>query len=589
MARNKFDIDEKLETEFNLEHLKRCGKYIKKHAGKLIGAFLLNVLAILLSLVSPLVIKQAMDVTIPAKNIRELIFLAGLLVVIYLITVLLITAKSRITAMVGQRIVHEIREDLFSHLQKLPFTYYDDRPHGKILVRVVQYVNNVSDMLSNGILNMFLDVINLFFIGGFMLFVDVKLACVIFCGLPVLVIIMCIIKPHQRKAWQTVSNKNSNLNAYLQESINGVKITQLYAREDENEEIFNTQNELAKKTWIKASLISNTNWLCVENISQIISSMVYLVGVLWLVPAVSVGTIVAMGNYSWRFWQPIQNLANFYNQLINTLAYLERIFETMDEPVVITDCEGAEPMPEIKGDVTFSHVTFGYEKGHDILKDVSFTVKAGESVALVGPTGAGKTTIVNLLSRFYDVDSGQVLIDGQDISKVTLRSLREQMGIMLQDSFIFSGTIADNIRYGKLDASRSEIRYAASCVHADGFIKNMPKGYDTVISERGSQLSQGQRQLLSFARTFISSPKILVLDEATSSIDTKTEALVQEGIQTLLSGRTSFIIAHRLSTIKHCDKIMYIGNGGILESGTHEELMAKKGYYYRLYMSQLEA
>ena len=269
-------------------------------------------------------------------------------------------------------------------------------------------------------------------------------------------------------------------------------------------------------------------------------------------------------------------------------TYLERIFETMDEPVTVKDAENAVKMPEIRGEVTFDHVNFSYDESKQILKDVSFTVKPGESVALVGPTGAGKSTIVNLISRFYNVNGGRVLIDGQDISQVTIHSLREQMGIMMQDSFIFSGDIEDNIRYGKLDATLEEIVNASKTVCADEFISKMPDGYQTEVRERGSMLSQGQKQLISFARTLLSDPAILILDEATSSIDVQTEKALQTGLNAMLKGRTSFIIAHRLSTIRNCDKIMYIDNGGIMESGTHDELMAKKGYYYKLYTAQLD-
>ena len=302
----------------------------------------------------------------------------------------------------------------------------------------------------------------------------------------------------------------------------------------------------------------------------------------------SLGTIVAISSYASTFWQPIMNLGNIFNNFINNIAYLERIFETLDEPVTVADEPDAIQMPSIKGKVTFENVTFGYEKDKVVLHQVSFTVNPGESVALVGPTGAGKSTIVNLISRFYNVNEGRVLIDDQDISKVTLHSLRSQMGIMLQDSFIFSGTIEDNIRYGKLDATEEEIRQASKTVCADAFISKMPNGYQTEVKERGSLLSQGQKQLISFARTLLSDPAILVLDEATSSIDVQTEKALQQGLNAMLEGRTSFIIAHRLSTIKNCDKIMYIDQGGIMECGTHEELMAKKGYYYHLYTAQME-
>lgn len=487
----------------------------------------------------------------------------------------------------GQLMIYDIRKDLFAHLQELPFQYYDDRPQGKILVRVVNYVNNVSDMLTNGIINFILEIFNLIFITIFMFSVDARLALVIFAGVPVFIVVMIILKNKQRRAWQGVSNKNSNQTAYLAESINCMRVTQSFARENENLGIFRRLSTAYRKAWMKAVTVNNFVSFSVDNIRAVVDSALYFVGLLVIgYPAVSLGSILAMSNYSSRFWQPIINIASLYNNFVNAVAYLERIFETMDEPVNVKDAEDAYEMPDIKGEVEYRDVTFAYEEGKNILENVSFTVKPGESIALVGPTGAGKTTIVNLLSRFYDLTGGAVYIDGNDISKVTLHSLREKMGIMMQDSFIFSGTIEDNIRYGKLDATEEEIRAAAKTVCADEFIMGLENGYKTEMYEGGSQLSGGQRQLVSFARTLISDPKILILDEATSSIDAKTEKELQKGLQELLKGRTSFIIAHRLSTIKNCDKIMFISNKGITEAGTHDELMAKKGDYYKLCMAQ---
>ena len=411
---------------------------------------------------------------------------------------------------------------------------------------------------------------------------------VILAGLPVLVLIVGSIMPKQRRAWQMFSNKNSNMNAYLHESILGASVTQIFTREKLNAKIGYTQFHNCRRSFLKAVFVSNWVWYSVEIISVIVNACVFGFGVLVIRPMATFGTLVAMADYSTRFWRPIINLANLYNNLINTIAYLERIFETIDEPVLIEDAPDAKELPPIRGDVEFKDVVFEYEPGHPVLNHMNFHVKAGQSVALVGPTGAGKTTVINLISRFYDLTSGAVLIDGQDISKVTLHSLRSQMGVMLQDSFVFSGNVIDNIRYGKLDATYEEVVAAAKTVKADEFIREMENGYETEINERGSRLSQGQKQLISFARTLIADPKILILDEATSSIDTKTERLMQQGLNELLKGRTSFIIAHRLSTIQNCDVIMYVDNGVIQERGTHEELMALKGRYYELCMAQRE-
>ncbi|MBR4305455.1 MAG: ABC transporter ATP-binding protein, partial [Ruminiclostridium sp.] len=421
----------------------------------------------------------------------------------------------------------------------------------------------------------------------FMFLVDVRLSLVIFAGVPVFILVMFILKNKQRRAWQQVSNKNSNQTAYLAESINCIRVTQSFARENENLGIFRRLSTSYRKVWMKAVTINHCIPFAVDNIRAVVDSSIYFVGLLVIgYPAVSLGSILAMSNYSFRFWQPIINIANLYNSFINTIAYLERIFETMDEPVPVKNVEGAYELPKITGKVEFKNVTFAYEEGKNILENVSFTVNPGESIALVGPTGAGKTTIINLISRFYNINDGAVYIDGHDISKVTLHSLREQMGIMLQDSFIFSGSIENNIRYGKLDATKDEIIDAAKTVCAHDFIEELENGYDTEMFEGGSQLSGGQKQLVSFARTLISDPKILILDEATSSIDAKTEKELQKGLNELLKGRTSFIIAHRLSTIRNCDKIMFINDKGITEAGTHDELLAKKGDYYNLYMAQ---
>ena len=553
----------------------------------MITALVLSVFAAISGLLGPLITQYALDNTIPQKNMGQLVLLTLAFVGTIAVSITFSTIRSRIMTVVGQDIIFDIRTDLFKHLQELPFEYYDNRPHGKILIRVVNYVNSVSDMLSNGIINVILECLNMLFIMIFMFFVNVKLSLVVLSGLPIFAVIMMMIKKRQRKAWQDVSNKSSNLNAYLQENITGARVTQIFTREEENAQIFDRLSEKYRKSWINAVKYSNLVWPATDNVSTLVRAAIFVVGLLVLTPAaVSLGTIVAMTSYASSFWQPIMNLSNIFNNFINNIAYLERIFETLDEPATIADKPNAQDIGDITGEVKFDDVTFSYEQGKTVLEHISFDVKPGESVALVGPTGAGKSTVVSLLSRFYDLDSGKITIDGKDISQATLHSLRSQMGIMLQESFIFSGTIYDNIRYGRLDATEEEIREAAKIVCADEFISEMKDGYMTEVNERGSKLSGGQKQLISFARTLLSDPKILVLDEATSSIDARTEKLLQQGLQRLLVGRTSFIIAHRLSTIKNCDKIMYIDNKGIAECGTHDQLIAKKGEYYKLYTAQ---
>lgn len=591
MARNKYDVDEILEDKFDVNQLKRLAGYIRPYKKQMLVVLFLMLSASALGMLIPKFFMLVMDVSIPNKDMRSIVFYSVMTMVIALYTCVSLRIKIKLMTQIGQDIVHSIRYDIFEHLQELPFSYYDERPHGKIQVRVVNYVNNLSDLLSNGIINTITDLCNLFFIIAFMLSINVKLTLVCLCGLPVLAVVIAALKKKQRKAWQIQSNKQSNLNAYIAESINGIRVTQSFVREDENSGIFNRLSDGYREAWMRAVKFNFIMGPSVDIISTITTAFIYVLGISWMTnpdSGITVGVLIAFTAYISRFWNPINTLASFYNSLLTAISYLERIFETIDEPVLVKDAEGATEMPPIKGDVEFRNVTFSYEDGIEILKKVSFKAAKGQTVAIVGPTGAGKTTIVNLLSRFYNVDSGEVLIDGIDISKVTIRSLRKQMGVMMQDSFIFSGTVMDNIRYGNKEVSDEQVIRAAKTVCAHDFIMEMENGYYTQINERGSRLSQGQRQLISFARALLADPKILILDEATSSIDTETEILLQKGLNELLKGRTSFIIAHRLSTIKNADFIMYIDAGGIAEMGSHEELISQKGEYYKLYMSQYD-
>lgn len=589
MARNKYDVDEVLEDKFDLNQLKRLLAYLIPYRKRFVSVGFMMLSASAFTMLIPQFFQKVMDVCIPNKDMKGIAFYSFLTLLAAFYSAFSLRYKIKYTNQIGQQIIHDMRYDIFEHLQELPFSYYDDRPHGKIQVRVVNYVNSISDLLSNGILNTITDLCNLVFIIVFMLILNVRLTLVCLCGLPILAIVIVVIKKKQRTAWQVQSNKQSNLNAYIAESINGIRVTQSFVREDVNSGIFNNLSGSYRKSWMRAVMFNFTMGPSIDIISIITTAAIYVLGVSWMIngeTGITVGVLVAFTAYIGRFWAPINTLAGFYNSLLTAISYLERIFETIDEPVVVKDREDAVEMPPIHGDVAFDHVTFSYEPGVPILKDVSFHANQGQSFAVVGPTGAGKTTLVNLLSRFYNVDSGRILIDGVDIAGVTIRSLRKQMGVMMQDSFIFSGTIMDNIRYGNFSATDEEVIRAAKTVCAHDFIMGMENGYQTQVNERGSRLSAGQRQLISFARALLADPKILILDEATSSIDTETEIILQKGLNELLKGRTSFIIAHRLSTIKNASCIMYVDKGTILEKGTHDELMAQKGEYYKLYMSQ---
>ena len=591
MARNKYDVDEILEDKFDVNQLKRLAGYLKPHRKQMTVVLFLMLSASALGMLIPRFVMQVMDVCIPRGDKKGIWVYAGLTMAIALYTCVSLRIKIMLMTRVGQDVIHDLRYDIFYHLQELPFSYYDERPHGKIQVRVVNYVNNLSDLLSNGIINTVTDLCNLFFILFFMLSINVRLTLICLCGLPVLSVLVIFIKKRQRRAWQIQSNKQSNLNAYIAESINGIRVTQAFVREEENSGIFNRLSDGYRQSWMKAVRFNFLMGPSVDIISTVTTAFISVLGISWMDHAgsgITIGVLVAFTAYISRFWQPINTLASFYNSLLTAISYLERIFETIDHPVLVKDKEGAKEMPPIYGKVEFKDVTFSYEDNIEILKKINFYAEKGQTVAIVGPTGAGKTTIVNLISRFYNVDSGEILIDGINIEDVTIRSLRSQMGVMMQDSFIFSGTIMDNIRYGNKTVTDEEVIEAAKTVCAHDFIMEMENGYYTEVNERGSRLSAGQRQLISFARALLADPRILILDEATSSIDTETEILLQQGLNRLLVGRTSFIIAHRLSTIKNADFIMYVDKGGIREKGSHEELLAKKGEYYHLYMSQYD-
>jgi len=590
MARNKFDIDESLDQEFDYSQVKRITAYMRPYLKDLVTALLVMVIASALSLLAPLFLMYVIRDFIPQKNVNGIIGVSVLYTAIVIISAFLLGVRAKITNRVGQSIIHDIRLDMFKHLQELSFSYFDDRPHGKILVRIVNYVNNISDLLSNGVVNVIVDMISLLIIVIYMLILSPILTLYAMAGIPVLLIGMFVIKGFQRRAQQLVSAKMSNINAYTQESLSGMKVTQAFAREDVNSEILHELSCDFRYSWMKSSMLNIAMWPYVELVTNGTIALLYAAGALWIASEqgvmIEVGIVIAFVGYVWRFWGPINTMSGFYSQLINSAAYIERIFEFLDEPVEIENLDGASDLPPINGYVEFENVTFSYDEEIYVLEDVSFIAKPGDSIALVGPTGGGKSTIVNLLIRFYDIQGGKIKIDGHDIKYATLESLRSQMGIMLQDPFLFPGPIIENIRYGKLDATDEECIQAAKSVCAHDFIEALPDGYDTEISEQGGGVSAGEKQLISFARVLLSDPKILILDEATASIDTKTEMALQKGLDELLRGRTSFIIAHRLSTIRKVTRIMAIGNKKIIESGTHDELIAHKGLYYELYQSQ---
>jgi ATP-binding cassette subfamily B protein len=492
---------------------------------------------------------------------------------------------------VTNRVLLSIRQELYTHIQSLSFHFFDSRPTGKILARIIGDVNSLKEVLSDSVTKLIPDLLTVIGVAVIMLLKNWKLAMSALLMLPVLIFFMFLIQMKAHRLWQIHRKKNSNLNAFIHEDISGIRIVQSFAAEQETQTEFETFSEEHRTSFVNAVRVADLFSSLVEITWGVGGFLLYFIGIRIVgAEKIGIGTFMAFSTYIGMFWSPIRNLASFYNKIVTNISAAERIFDILDTPAEIDDREGAYLLPQIAGRVAFDHVSFAYtdEPEQLVLRDVSFSVQPGETIALVGPTGAGKTTIVNLISRFYDVTSGRITIDGHDVQAVTLASLRRQMGVMTQDTFLFSGTIRENICYGRPEATTEEMIAAAKAVHAHEFIMEMEDGYDTVVSERGSRLSIGQRQLLAFARTMVSDPRILILDEATSSIDTQTEQMVQAGIEALLKGRTSFVIAHRLSTIRGADRIFYVDDHHIIEAGKHEELMQREGAYYRLYQSQFE-
>ena len=544
---------------------------------------------ITISMMNPLIIERAVDIHIAQGDLKGLLVLGVFAIGINVIFVAGIRRRMYVMSTLSNEVLVTIRNELYVHVQKLSFSFFDSRPTGKILARIIGDVNSLKEILSDSVTTLFPDLITIIAVAVIMLVKNARLAMAALITLPILAVGMYFIQTRSHKRWQIFRKKNSNISAFIHEDLSGIRIIQSFTAEDESAENFGELLEEQKKSFIDAIIYADAFGPVIDVTWGIGGFLLYYIGIKIVgVEEVGIGTLMAFSTYIGMFWSPLRNLANLYNKIITNLSAAERVFDILDTEPEIMDKEGVHELPDIQGRVVFDEVSFAYldEEDKKVLDNVSFEIVAGETIALVGPTGAGKTTIVNLISRFYDIKDGDIYVDGHSLKDVSIQSLRMQMGVMTQDNFLFSGTIKENIRYGKLDATEDEIIEAAKAVNAHDFIMKLEKGYDTEVSERGARLSIGQRQLLAFARTMVSKPKILILDEATSSIDTHTEILVQKGIEALLKGRTSFVIAHRLSTIKKADRIFVIDQGKITEAGNHQELMEKKGSYYELYQAQ---
>lgn len=592
LAVNSYREDEQLmEGTDKKKILRRLFSYLLKYKGILLAVLLCMGITVAISLTNPLLIEEAIDHYIADGDLRGLLKLGIFALVLNIIFVITVKIRMYVMSVVSNKILLTIRQELYEHIQTLSFSFFDSRPTGKILARVIGDVNSLKDVLVNAVTTLIPEFVTVIGVVVIMLIKDWRLALAALSTIPFMMAGIWFVQTASHKRWHIFRKKSSNLNAYVHEDIAGMNVVQSFGAEEETRGIFGRLTDEHQQSFVAAVRFSDMFGAVIDFCWGIGAMMLYLVGVRFLgVEQVSVGLLVAFGTYINMFWNPIMNLSNFYNSLVTNLTAAERIFDILDTEAEIVDAPEVMDLPDIQGKVEFSHVSFTYDKGTAaetrVLSDVSFTVQPGETIALVGPTGAGKTTIVNLVSRFYDIEEGVISIDGYDLTKVSMHSLRRQMGVMTQDNFIFHGTVRENILYGKLDATEEEMIAAAKAVNAHDFIMKLEKGYDTKLREHGAGLSIGQRQLIAFARTMVSMPKILVLDEATSSIDTHTELLVQKGIEALLAGRTSFVIAHRLSTIQNADRIFVIAEGGILEQGSPAELMEKKGAYYKLYMQQ---
>ena len=573
MAVNATRTDEQVQTVSKRKTLARMFYYLLAYKKQVVAVLTIMLVSVVITLINPLIIQQAIDVYIAGEDWHGLKRLGIVAVLLNLTLVLLVKMRMYIMAKVSNEVLLTIREELYTHIQTLSFQFFDSRPTGKILARIIGDVNSLKEVLSNSVTTLIPDFITILSVVGIMFVKNWKLAAAALSSLPLMILGVAFVQSKSHIRWQIHRKKGSNMNAFVHEDISGMYVVQSFGAEQETKQIFEELLQEHKDSFVDAVRYADAFGPIVDFCWGLGTMVLYFFGVNMILDGMlQVGTLIAFGTYISMFWRPVMNLSNFYNQLVTNIAGAERIFEILDTKPDLTDGETAFEMPEITGAVSFRHVTFSYEKEKEVLKDVSFEIEPGQTVALIGPTGAGKSTIVNLICRFYDIQHGQVCIDGRDVKSVTIESLRSQMGIMTQDVFLFSGTIRENIRYGRLEASEEEIIRAAKAVHAHEFIMKMEKGYDTELKERGAGLSAGQRQLLAFARTMLSEPKILILDEATSSIDTHTELLVQKGIEVLLKGRTSFVIAHRLSTIQNADRIFRVDNGGILELNSFEEI-----------------
>ncbi|WP_454190184.1 ABC transporter ATP-binding protein [Paenibacillus sp. Marseille-Q7038] len=568
--------------------IKRIWNYLNKQRTALLMVYIFTILSSLTALLGPYLIGVTIDDYIIPRNYIGLIQICLIMLAIHLFGAVVTWVQAYIMTALSQKTVLHLRKDLFAKYQKLPVSFFDKRSTGELMSRATNDIENVSNTLNQSVTQLLNSIVTLIGSLVIMIILDIPLTLVALISIPLALVVTRKIAKYTKKYFKEQQQHLGDLNGMIEETISGQKVVKLYRQEEKETLRFREISERLNQIGIKAQIMSGMMGPFMNVINNLSFALIAAVGG-WLVfqGSTQVGIVVSFLSYSRQFGRPISELANQYNLIQSAVAGAERVFEIMDMKSE-HEGENGKPIKNIQGAVSFHDVSFHYQADKPILQNISFTARPGEKVALVGPTGAGKTSVVNLLTRFYDIVDGAITIDDVDIRQIDKDHLRRLMGMVLQDAHVFSGTIRENIRFGKLDATDQEVEEAAILANADPFIKRLPQGYDTMLSTEGSNLSHGQRQLLTIARAILADPAILILDEATSSVDTRTEMHIQEAMKLLMQGRTSFVIAHRLSTIQDADTILYLEHGRLVEQGTHEELLAAKGPYYELYHSQFQ-
>ena len=585
--RNTYFQDEVIERKIDIKQLGRTLRYLLPLKKIFILVLVLMFAASLVSLIPPLVLKEITDRVIPNKDYAQLAYMVLSMAALAVIEISITFIHARLMGRAGHTVIANIRKDIFYKLQELPFDYFDNRPNGKIVVRVTEYVNGLANFFTNFVMMFIIYIMKIVVVTVFMFALSPRLTLIVLATVIPMMTCVFVLRYHVRKMFGLHRAKISNRTAFLVESITGEKIIKNYNRLEMNEQIYMEIHDISLKQWRKIYLRNEWNTPIVEVFWNVGTLCLYGAA-LWMLlngdPLINVGLMTTFTTYMSQFSGPLTQIAFIIQNLAQVSSNLEQVFDTIDYPVSIKDMQGSEELKHVEGKIDFNHVTFAYDEDVNILENFDLHVKKGETIALVGPTGAGKTTVINMLTRFYDVQKGSVTIDGKDVRDVTLASLRKEVGVLMQDPFIFKGSIMENIRYGRPGATDEECMAAAKAIYADKCIEKFKDGYQHMLDERGEGLSSGEKQLISFARIILKNPAVIILDEATSSIDTETENLIKKALDVIIKDKTAFIVAHRLSTIRNADRILYISDKGIAEEGTHEELMAKKGLYYALNM-----